>query len=109
MEGFGLPQIAIVEIDSAPMQEFQIFLLKSPFPMMFLLPGDVAAYAFAVGRTDAECAIAFLPRPEGRIRTSPARREQRSGSRTEITPPVDGGSSYFCCRHLTLPRHPRAD
>ena len=60
-EGFGLPQIAIVEIDSAAMQEFQISLPKGPFPMMFLLPGDVAAYVFAVGRADAECAIAFLP------------------------------------------------
>ena len=43
------------------MQEFQIFLLKGPFPMMFLLPADVAADVFAVGRADAECAIAFLP------------------------------------------------
>ena len=43
------------------MQEFQIFLLKGSLPMMLLLPGDVAADAFAVGRADAECSIAFLP------------------------------------------------
>ena len=43
------------------MQEIQVFFLKSSFPMMFLLPDDVAAYVFAVGRADAECSIAFLP------------------------------------------------
>lgn len=43
------------------MQKFQIFLLKSPFSMMLFLPVDVAADVFAVGRTDAERTIAFLP------------------------------------------------
>ncbi len=43
------------------MQELQIFLLKRPFPVMLLLPRDVAADVFAVGRADAECAVTFLP------------------------------------------------
>ena len=58
----GSPQVAFVEIDSAALQEFSIFLLKSSFPMMFFLPGDVAFYDFAEGRADGECAVTFLPR-----------------------------------------------
>ncbi len=53
--------MALVEFNAAAMQEFQVFLLKSPAPVMFLLPGDKAAEVLAVGRTDAECAVAFLP------------------------------------------------
>jgi hypothetical protein len=37
-EGFGSPQITLVEIDTTTMQEFQIFLLKGPIPVMLLLP-----------------------------------------------------------------------
>lgn len=44
------------------MQEFQIFFLERPFPVMLLLVGDVTADGFAMGRTDSERAIAFLPR-----------------------------------------------
>ena len=44
----------LVESDAAAMQEFQIFLLKGPISVMLLLPGDVAADVFAVGRADAE-------------------------------------------------------
>jgi len=53
--------MAFVEIDAAAMREIQIFLLKSPTPVMFFLPGDVAADLIPMGRTDAECTIAFLP------------------------------------------------
>lgn len=60
-EVFDSPQMALVEIDAAAMQELQIFLLKGPFPMMLLLSGDVATDVFAVGRADTECAITFLP------------------------------------------------
>ena len=43
------------------MQEFQIFLLICPMPVVLFLPGNVALDVFAVRRTDAECAIALLP------------------------------------------------
>ena len=42
------------------MQEFQIFLLERPFPVVLLLPGDVIADVFAMGRADGERAIAYL-------------------------------------------------
>jgi len=48
--------MAFVEIDAAVIQEFKIFLLKGPFPVMLLLAGDVVADVFAVGRAYAECA-----------------------------------------------------
>jgi hypothetical protein len=53
--------MAHIEIDAAAMQQLQIFLLKGLVTVMLLLPGDLAADCFAVGRADAECAIAFLP------------------------------------------------
>lgn len=56
------PQEALVEIDTAALQEFEIFLLEGPFPMMFLLPGDIISHDFAMRRADGECAVTFLPR-----------------------------------------------
>ena len=56
-----LPEIAFIEIDTTTMQEFQIFLLKRPLPVMLLLFGDVIANDFSVGRTDRESTVAFLP------------------------------------------------
>jgi hypothetical protein len=57
------PQISVIEIDTTPMQDFQIFLLKRPPPMMPLLFSDVIAYDFSVGRADSRAvALQILAR-----------------------------------------------
>jgi hypothetical protein len=55
------PQLSVIEINTTPMQQFQIFLLKRPPPMMLLLLSDGIAYDFSVGRADRESTVAFLP------------------------------------------------
>ena len=53
--------MSLVETNAAELQEFLVFLLKGSFPVMLLLPGDIIADVFAVGRADAERTIALLP------------------------------------------------
>lgn len=56
------PQIPLIVFHAAALQEFEIFLLKCPPPMMFFLPGDVFADGLALRCADSERAVAFLPR-----------------------------------------------